>query len=468
MRWATRPGVHIGRAACAWLIRRHLDPDAAFVFVDDPAQIPQDATAFDMRGAELGHHGGDCSFETILRRHQLDDPVLWKLAELVHEADLDDERFDAPEARGLDVACGVCRWSATTSGCWSCRGRCSTACTSTTGGRCCWAGSRREHQPRDWRRPARAGRGAGLPGPARRGIWTGGGATRRDPARPGPGPRGVGLVLAAIVAGSAAASLAIGRWGDRLGRARAYALLCAALALGGVVLAAGGPAWLLALVALSGALSTEVVESGPFTTLEQVMLASTGAPQATITRGFGVYNAVATLAGAAGALLGALPADPRLLGGTLLVVGVAGALLATRLPRTVEPPLPEPGAARGSLTSSRGMVTRLAALFALDSLAGGLVVQAWIAYWLGVRYGAPTSVIGVVFAAIGVLQAASFLAAPLIAARVGLLATMVFTHLPSNLLLAAVPLAPACPPRLGCCWHGPCCRRWTCRPARRT
>jgi hypothetical protein len=103
MRWATRAGVHIDRAACAWLIRRHLDSEASFVFVDDPAEVPAEATAFDMRGVELGHHGGDCSFETILRHYQLDDPVLWKLAELVHEADLDDERFDAPEARGLDV-----------------------------------------------------------------------------------------------------------------------------------------------------------------------------------------------------------------------------------------------------------------------------------------------------------------------------------------------------------------------------
>jgi hypothetical protein len=95
--------VHIDRAACAWLIRRHLDAEAEFVFVDDAAQVTADATAFDMRGVELGHHGGECSFETILRRHQLDDPVLWRLAEVVHEADLDDERFDAPEARGLDV-----------------------------------------------------------------------------------------------------------------------------------------------------------------------------------------------------------------------------------------------------------------------------------------------------------------------------------------------------------------------------
>jgi MFS family permease len=256
-------------------------------------------------------------------------------------------------------------------------------------------------------------------------------------------PTGVGLVLAAIVAGSALASLALGRWGDRVGRARCYGLLYVALAAAGVVLAAGWPLWLLAVVALSGALSTEVVESGPFTTVEQVVLASTAAPQATITRGFGVYNAVATLAGAAGALLGTLPANARLLGGTLVVVGTGGALLATRLAALgIEAPRPQ-GAATRPLASARGIVGRLAALFAVDSLAGGLVVQAYVAYWLGVRYGASTAVIGIVFAVMGLLQAGSFLAAPLIAARVGLLTTMVFTHLPSNLLLVAVPFAPS-------------------------
>lgn len=103
MRWATRAGVHIDRAACAWLVRRFIDPDAEFLFVTDPDEVPADATAFDMRGAELSHHGGDCSFETILRRYQLDDPVLWDLARIVHEADLADARYDAPEAPGLDV-----------------------------------------------------------------------------------------------------------------------------------------------------------------------------------------------------------------------------------------------------------------------------------------------------------------------------------------------------------------------------
>ena len=103
MIWATRTGVHVDRAACAWLIRRFIDPEATFVFVEDPADVPADATAFDMRGAELSHHAEDCTFETILKRNDLADPVLWDIARIVHEADLDDERYDAPEAPGLDV-----------------------------------------------------------------------------------------------------------------------------------------------------------------------------------------------------------------------------------------------------------------------------------------------------------------------------------------------------------------------------
>jgi hypothetical protein len=103
MRWATRAGIHIDRAACAWLIRRFVDPHAEFIFVSDPREVPADATPFDMRGVALGHVGGDCSFETILRAYELTDPVLGRIAEIVHVADLDDDRFDAPEAPGLDV-----------------------------------------------------------------------------------------------------------------------------------------------------------------------------------------------------------------------------------------------------------------------------------------------------------------------------------------------------------------------------
>lgn len=103
MRWATRRHCHIDRAVCAWLIRRFIDPEAEFVFVDDPDDVPADASPFDMRGVELSHHGGDCTFETFLRHYALDDPVLWDLARIVHEADLEDERYEAPEAPGLDA-----------------------------------------------------------------------------------------------------------------------------------------------------------------------------------------------------------------------------------------------------------------------------------------------------------------------------------------------------------------------------
>lgn len=103
MRWVTRPGVHIDRAACAWLICRFIDSAAEFDFIAHPSEIPEGATPFDMRGVELGHHGQDCSFETILKRYELTDPMLWAIAEIVHEADLADEKYDAPEAPGLDV-----------------------------------------------------------------------------------------------------------------------------------------------------------------------------------------------------------------------------------------------------------------------------------------------------------------------------------------------------------------------------
>lgn len=105
MKWSTRSGVHVDRAACAWLIRRFLDQNAEFYFVKDPDEISEESIPFDMRGAELSHHHGMCSFEVFLQTYGLDDPVLWELAKIVHEADLFDDSFDVPEARGLDVVC---------------------------------------------------------------------------------------------------------------------------------------------------------------------------------------------------------------------------------------------------------------------------------------------------------------------------------------------------------------------------
>ena len=265
----------------------------------------------------------------------------------------------------------------------------------------------------------------------------------------------VGLVLAAVVAGTVVSSLAIGRWGDQWGRRRSYVVLYLALAVTGVVFAFSDQIWVLCAVALTGALSTEVVESGAFTSLEQSMLATelTGQER---TRGFGVYNAVATAAGSLGALAAGgpellrrvwpgAPVDQRFF--LLFVpVALAGAAVAATLSSRAEAERRPSGEHNApALHRSRPTVLRLAGLFALDSFGGGFVVQSFIVYWLAVQFHASIGVLGLFFFSVGLLQTASFLAAPRLAERFGLLRTMVFTHLPSNVLLAAVPVAPNLP-----------------------
>jgi MFS family permease len=262
-----------------------------------------------------------------------------------------------------------------------------------------------------------------------------------------------GLVLAAVVAGTVAASLVVGRWGDWWGRRRCYLALYLLLALTGVVFAVSSDPWLLGGVALFGAVSTEVVESGPFTTLEQSMLATDLVPAERI-RGFSRYNAVAAAAGSLGALLAAAPSlardrwpslpDDQRFFVVFVPVALAGGAVARMLSPAVEPRHRQPPGRR-VLVQSRSAVARLAGLFALDSFGGGFAVQAFIAYWLSHRFGATIAQVGVVFAAVGVLQTISFLAAGRLAERFGLLRTMVFTHLPSNLLLAALAFAPSFP-----------------------
>lgn len=102
MRWATRRGCHVDRTACVWLIRRFIDSAAEFFFVGDPVEAPGDAELFDVAGARLSHHGDACSFETFLIEYELEDPVLAEISEIVHDADLVDEKYGRPESEGLD------------------------------------------------------------------------------------------------------------------------------------------------------------------------------------------------------------------------------------------------------------------------------------------------------------------------------------------------------------------------------
>jgi MFS family permease len=258
-----------------------------------------------------------------------------------------------------------------------------------------------------------------------------------------------------MLVGMAGSSLVIGRWGDRLGRRRTYAALLALMGVAGTVFALTDSLPILVLAALTGCLSTDPNESGPITTLEQAMLA--GTPAVERARVYGRYNAVAYLAGAVGALLAggpsglrdlipALPADQRWL--LLLPIG-AGAcvLLAARLSTSAEvaPSTSPIHLPPGGLGRSRRIVLRLSGLFALDAFAGGFVVQSFMVFWFTRQFGAGTEAMGLVFFGVGLLQAGSSIAAGWLGPRIGLLNTMVFTHLPSNVLLSAIPFAPTLP-----------------------
>lgn len=260
----------------------------------------------------------------------------------------------------------------------------------------------------------------------------------------------VGAVFTAMLLGMAISSLAVGRWGEAVGRRRLYAALLLVMGLSGVVFGLTTALPLLVVVALTGTLSTDPNESGPITSVEQAMLAST--PSGERSRVYGRYNAVAYLAGAAGALVAggpaalrelmpALPPDQRWL--LIVPLGAAAcAFLATRLSTTVEVDAAVAPAERG-LRRSRGAVQRLAALFSLDAFAGGFIVQSFIVFWFGRQFGADASLMGLVFFGVGLLQAGSSVVAGWLGGRIGLLNTMVFSHLPSNVILALIPLAPS-------------------------
>ncbi len=260
------------------------------------------------------------------------------------------------------------------------------------------------------------------------------------------------VVLTALIAGTAVGSLLVGAIADRVGRRLCYAVFFLLLAAAGGLVALGAPFWLLLVVALTGTLSTDVVDNGPATTLEQVMLAVEDAGTVAV---YGRYNAIGAAAGAMGALAAALPGvsvGPGVHARLFLVlvpVGFAGAILATRLSPAVEVSKATEGlgvtSSPARLGPSRSTVRRLTVLFAVDAGGGGLVTTAFLAYFFADRFHASPAMLGWLFFTITLIQAASVAAAPLLARQFGLIPTMVGTHLPSNVLLAGVAFAPSFP-----------------------
>jgi MFS family permease len=246
----------------------------------------------------------------------------------------------------------------------------------------------------------------------------------------------VGLVLSSIVLGAAFSSLLLMRFGTRIGRVRAYKWIYALLGLAGLAIALHPAPWTIALVGLTGVLSTDANDNGPATTLEQTMLAGEhhSSKFASI---FGRYNGVAATFGSLGALTqGWLSQIPRFgttyVGFYLLIpLGLLGWWLANSLDIPERETLARPH--RGLKDSSvRGRIIQLSTLFAIDSAAGGLTSSAWLSYYLTTRYHASAALLGYIFFAFAILNALSMFLAPILAARIGLVMTMVTTHIASN------------------------------------
>lgn len=254
-----------------------------------------------------------------------------------------------------------------------------------------------------------------------------------------------GLILTATLAGSAILTIAVGARGDRVGRRRAHIALSATMIASMAVFAFTSEFWALLIASLTGTVAATALEAGPFVALEQAMIPGT-VDAVHRTRAFGRYNIIAAVVGAFGALAAGGPAILRSVVPVasqrmfLVPAGLAtiAMVLAAGLSRDVE----APAGKRPPLRRSKARVVKLSGLFALDSLGGGFVIQALIVFWFRDRFGTSQQLLGLIFFSTGLLQAGSFVVATRLAARIGLINTMVFTHLPSNILLMVVPLAP--------------------------
>ncbi len=268
-----------------------------------------------------------------------------------------------------------------------------------------------------------------------------------------------GALLTLTLLGDTAISLWLTTRADRLGRKRMLLAGAGLMVLAGVVFALTQNFWVLLAAATIGVISPSGNEVGPFLAIEQAALTQTITDKQRTTV-FAWYNLAGSLATALGALAGGSLAQAgqarglaaldsyRLVVASYALAGVVLAGLFMLVSKGVEAPAATPSAAPRSwlgLAQSQPVILRLSALFMLDAFGGGFVVQSLLAYWFHVRFGADPATLGAVFFGANVLAGLSALSAGWLAARFGLINTMVFTHLPSNILLILVPLMPTLP-----------------------
>ena len=262
----------------------------------------------------------------------------------------------------------------------------------------------------------------------------------------------IGVIFSAAMAGSAIMTVFWSFYADRYGRRRTVATMAGLMAVGGLLFALTNNFWMLLLGTFTGTISATSAEVGSFITVEQAVLPQT-APDERRTWLFSIYNMLGNFAGAAGSLFAAsvgLFAAWGLSGADIYrplfilyaCFGLANLVLFLSLTDRVELIKIEGKAKYVGISRSRGTVAKLSLLFGIDAFAGGFVVQSFVSYWFHLRWGLSPEVLGVIFFWVGVLSGLSLLAAGWLSQRIGLLNTMVFSHLPSNILLMLVPLAP--------------------------
>ncbi|BDU70191.1 MFS transporter [Geothrix oryzae] len=272
----------------------------------------------------------------------------------------------------------------------------------------------------------------------------------------------IGLLLTLTLVGDTLISLWITLHADRIGRKKMLVLGAALMVAAGVPFALSGDFTVLVLAATFGVISPSGNEVGPFLAIEQAALSQL-LPEDRRTGVFAWYNLTGSFATATGALAGGWAAQAlqasglapvasyRVLVFAYAAVGLILALLFAKMSGAVEAPPPAFPAAVGApanrfgLHASRGVVLRLSALFSLDAFAGGFVIQSIVAYWFHVKFGVAPGTLGSIFFAANILAGLSSLYAVKLAGRIGLIRTMVFTHVPSNVLLILVPLMPNLP-----------------------
>jgi len=266
----------------------------------------------------------------------------------------------------------------------------------------------------------------------------------------------IGLLLTLTLVGDTLISLWITVHADRWGRKKMLMVGAVLMVAAAIPFALSGDFTVLVLAATFGVISPSGNEVGPFLAIEQAALSQV-LPESRRTGVFAWYNLAGSFATALGALAGGWSAQVlqaaghtpvasyRVLVFAYAVVGLILAVLFARMSPAVEAPPAAAHANRFGLHASKGVVLRLSALFSLDAFAGGFVIQSIMAYWFHVKFGVAPGALGSIFFTANVLAGLSSLYAVRLADKIGLIRTMVVTHIPSNVLLILVPLMPNLP-----------------------